>query len=312
MAILTITLPIFLLIGLGYLITWRGLFTAEQVRGLGIFVVNVALPALIFRLLSKHRLAEVLEWRYFVVYAGGSLIMLIGGFLYWRRAAACGRASAAVRAFGMAASNSGFIGLPVATQFLGPHVGIALGLTFIVENVLMLPGLIILGHEPDGAAGRMAVARQIGRGLMRSPLFLSILASILLLVTGLPLPDPLMRAIGLIADASAPVALIAIGGSLVRIDTRNMAGAVAKISVAKLIGHPLAVIVMLLIVPIADPDLRHGAILLASIPMASSYPIFGQRYGEGPLAAATLLAATSASFVTINLVLWLIASGMIG
>jgi malonate transporter and related proteins len=35
MDILTITLPIFLLIGLGYLVTWRGLFSADQVRGLG-------------------------------------------------------------------------------------------------------------------------------------------------------------------------------------------------------------------------------------------------------------------------------------
>ena len=310
MAILQITLPIFLLIGLGYVVTWRGLFTPEQVRGMGAFVINVALPALIYRLLSHHRLAEVLEWRYFAVYAGASLIMLLGGFLFWRKES-CGRPGAAVRAFGMAASNTGFIGLPIATQFLGPHVGVALGITFIVENVLMLPGLIILGHQPDGAAGRAAMARQIARGLARSPLFLSILAAIGSMMLGVQPVEPIAKAIDLLANASAPVALIVIGGSLVRLDARGMGGAVVRIGFAKLIGHPLAVFLLLLAIPITDPDLRHGALLLAAVPMASSYPIFGQRYGEGPLAAATLLVATATSFLTINLLLWLISTGVV-
>ena len=310
LAILNITLPLFLLIGVGYACVRRGPFTPDHVRGMGAFVINVALPALIFRLLSRNRLQDLIEWRYFLVYATGSLVMLLGSFLYWRRAERLGRPSAAIRSFGMAASNSGFIGMPVATQFLGPHVGIAVGLTFVVENLLMLPGLLILGQE--GGAGRRALARQIGRGLVRSPLIVAIVAAVLSLVLGVQPIAPLAKALDLLAAASAPVALFVIGGSLVGIETRGMLWPVFGIGAAKLLLHPLAIFVMLQLVPVADPVLRHGALLLAAVPMASSYPIFGQRYGEGPLAAAALLVTTASAFVTLNIMLWLLRSGLLG
>jgi len=311
MAILTITLPIFLLIGLGYLVTWRGLFTRDQVRGLGIFVIDLALPVLIFRLLSRQRLHDVLEWRYLLVYAAASFAVLLGGFFYWRRSGHA-RPNSAVRAFGMGASNTGFIGLTIATQFFGPQVGVAVAMTFLVENLVMLPGLIILGHEPEDGAGGGAMAKQIGRGLIRSPLIIGIAAGAVALLLGVQPVAPLAKAMDMLAAASAPVALIAIGASLVGLDTRGMAGSVVKITIGKLLLHPLLVFGMLMLVPIANPDLRHAALLLAAVPMAGSYPIFGQRFREGPLAAATLLVATATSFVTLNLVLWLISTGVIG
>jgi predicted permease len=212
----------------------------------------------------------------------------------------------------MGASNTGFIGLSIATQFFGPQVGVAVAMTFLVENLLMLPGLIILGHEPDGASGRVAMAKQIGRGLVRSPLVIGISGGLVALLLGVQPIAPLAKALDMLAAASAPVALIAIGGSLVGLNPRGMASAVSVITVGKLILHPLAVFLLLMLVPIANPVLRHGALLLAAVPMAGSYPIFGQRFREGPLASATLLVATATSFLTLNLVLWLIVTGRIG
>ena len=310
--VLAVTLPIFLLIGLGYLVARRGLLAPDQVRGLGLFAINVAFPALLFRLLTRYRLREVLEWRYLLVYGAASLAVLVGGFLYWRRVAGCGRPSAAVRAFGMGAANTGFIGMPIAVQALGPRVGVAIALTIAVENVLMLPGLIVLGQEREAGEGRAAIARRIGRGLVTSPLVLAIAAAILAILLGVRPPAPLARAMDLLAGAAAPVALIVIGGSLVRLDMRGMGGAVVRIAAGKLVAMPALVFLLLLAVPIADPDLRHGALLLSAVPMASSYPVFGQRYGEAPLAAAALVVCTTAAFVTLNLVLWFIRAGWAG
>jgi malonate transporter len=52
-----------------------------------------------------------------------------------------------------------------------------------------------------------------------------------------------------------------------------------------------------------EPSLQRAAIIYASVPMLSIYPVLAQKYGLDGLAAAALLVATTLSFVTINL--WL-------
>lgn len=308
--ILAIVLPIFLLIGTGFLATRQGIITADQVRGLGRFVITFALPALVFRALSQRPLAEIFDAGYLAVYALASLTALLGGFVWFRAARGQGTTESAIRGLGMAASNSGFIGYPVAAQFLGPTAAIALALTMIVENLIVLPLALAMseaGRSSHPGAGK--IARGIIANLARTPLILAILAGGAFGLTGLHLPAPLAKAVGMVADASAPVALFTIGGTLVGLRVAGIVGEIAQISIGKLVLHPLAAFGFLQFIPVADPDLRRAAIVLACIPMFSVYPIIGGRYGQEKVCAAALLAATTASFVTIPIVLWLVGAG---
>ncbi|GAB2875524.1 hypothetical protein GCM10027277_50960 [Pseudoduganella ginsengisoli] len=54
-----------------------------------------------------------------------------------------------------------------------------------------------------------------------------------------------------------------------------------------------------------DPQLRRAAILMAAMPMMSIYPIVAQAYGLENRSAAALVLTTSASFVTLSVLLWL-------
>lgn len=311
LSILTITLPIFLLIAAGYAVARAGFFSPDQIRGLGRFVMSIALPALVFRALVQRPLSEIFEARYLLVYGAASLAMLMGGFAWFRLALGRGVTPSALRGLGMAASNSGFIGFPVALQFLGPRAAVALALTMIVENLLIFPAALALAEAGSGAHRTpQAIAIGILANLARTPLIVAILAGAACALTGLHLPEPLAKAVSMVADASAPVALIAIGGTLVGLRVTGIVGEIAQVAGAKLILHPLAVVAMLTIVPIADPNLRRAAILFACLPMPSIYPIIGHRFGEERFCAAALLAATTISFVTISLVLWLVALGM--
>jgi hypothetical protein len=56
----------------------------------------------------------------------------------------------------------------------------------------------------------------------------------------------------------------------------------------------------------ADPVLRAGAIIIASAPMLSIYPILGARHGLQGLCAAALLVATPLSFLTMSAAIWLL------
>ena len=307
-SILAVTLPVFLLIAIGYALARTGFFSPDQVHGLGRLVIGIALPALLFRTLAQRPLGEVFDARYLVVYGVASLTMLSGGFAWFRLVRRRGITASAVRGLGMAASNSGFIGFPLALRFLGPPAAVALALTMLVENLLILPVAMALA-EAGSSAHRApgAIARGILANLARSPLIVAIFAGTVFALTGLHLPEPLAKAVAMVADASAPVALLAIGGTLVGLRVTGIAGEIAQVASAKLILHPLAVLAMLMLVPIADADLRRAGILFACLPMPSIYPILGQRYGEEKFCAAALLAATLASFVTISAVLWLVA-----
>lgn len=309
--ILAITLPIFLIIAVGWLATRGGLLSPDQVRGLGRFVITFALPALVFRALSQRPLAEIFDARYLAVYGIASLVLLLGGFAWFRQGRGLSTTASGLRGLGMAASNSGFIGYPVAAQFLGPAAGVALALTMIVENVLVLPIALAIAEGGGSAHARpRAIAGGILRNLARSPLILAIVAGCLFAILGLHLPAPLARAVSMVADASAPVALFAIGGTLVGLELTGIVGEIAQVSLAKLLLHPLAVLAVMQVIPVADPSLSRAGLVFAAIPMMSVYPIIGHRYGEERFCAAALLAATTISFATISAVLWLIERTM--
>ena len=72
--ILTVTAPIYLAIGVGYLAARYGLFDKTELRALGKFVFNIALPAILLNALLQRRFDETLNVTYLVAYAAGSLL----------------------------------------------------------------------------------------------------------------------------------------------------------------------------------------------------------------------------------------------
>ena len=88
--ILTITLPIYLLIGLGFLTVRSGYVAGDHVKALSAFVVRVALPALIFLAVGTADPAEVLHRGLFLAYLGGSGALFLQAS--WSGALCCANA----------------------------------------------------------------------------------------------------------------------------------------------------------------------------------------------------------------------------
>jgi predicted permease len=209
---------------------------------------------------------------------------------------------------GMAMSNTAFIGFPVGLQLFGQSAAVALALAMIVENLIMLP-LILMLAERGGGGGRLAVLRQTLTRLLKNPIVLAIVAGFVAAGLGWQPPTIAAKAIDMAAMASAPVALFAIGGALVGQKVRGMVGDLSLIAAGKLLIHPLADFAMLLVLPPMDPTLQLAAVLFASAPMFTIYPIFGQKYGQEGMCAAALVVTTLLSFVTLSVVVGLLQSG---
>lgn len=314
--ILAVTAPIYLLIALGWLSVQRQWFARADMRVLGQFVIRLALPALLFRTLANRPLAEVLSPRLLLAYAAGSALALLAGLWWARRKAAPAQGDAlawpTVLGMGMAFSNSGFVGTPVLLQWLGPQAGPAMAMTMVVENLIMLPLCLALADHRGTASGSFAGSlRGLGRALRPlagNPLILAILAGGVcgaLNSSGQPvLPPMLSRTVDLLANASAGVALLVIGGSLAGLPWRGLGRDVLAVASGKLLLHPLLVGLLVWWWVPADVPLRGAIVALAAMPMMSIYPVLAQKYGHDGFAAAALLVTTVLSFFTLSAVLW--------
>lgn len=301
-ALLAIVAPVFAIILIGYVIGRLGLFSSDQVRAFGRLVILVVLPALIFNALATAKVGEVFRLDYLIVYGLASLAVFALGFA-WFRLRGGGRsntAGAAVRALGMSNSNTAFVGLPVLIQIFGQAAAGPAALNLLFENMLLLPLVIALVEAGQGDHGHpFRAAVGIGRNLLRSSMIWAMVLGALVALSGLALPQPVMRTVGMLAGASGPLALLTIGASLAGVSLRGRFSAVASISLGKLVVHPLLVLLVLQAIPIADPMFRTSALLLASMPMLSIFPVLAQRTGDAETCSAALLVATAASFVTL-------------
>ncbi len=308
--ILFITAPIFLLVALGFVLVKVDLIPAAWLAALGGYVIRVALPAQLFRSLTQRALAEVIDFRYLLAYAAGSLAVLAATLLWARYLRRESLERAAIFAMGTSCSNSAFIGYPIALQVVGPVAGTALALCATIENVLVLP--LCLALADAGSASHDPFPRAIARalaGLRKNPMVLAIGAGLLCSALHVGVRPPFARVIDMLAGSSAPVALFVIGGILVNLPRRHLSLDVCAVGVGKLLLHPLAVAAGLLLFVPADPMLRIAAMVIASAPMLSVYPILGARHAMSEFCAATLVVATLASAVTISSAIWLLQSG---
>lgn len=313
--VLSLTSVLFVVMALGYAAVRFGLFTPDQMGVLGRYVVSFALPALIFRAISQRDLAELLNAGYLGAYLIGSLGVFAFGYALSRAALACDSVGSTFNAMGMSCANSGFIGYPLLLMALPQTASTALALTMVVENIVMLPLVLVMAERSRGGDATGAeLARKTARRVLLNPIAIAVLAGLAVSLSGLQLPRVIAEPVNLVAASSAAVSLVVIGGTLSGLKAGVLDPRVLPVVAGKLLLHPFAVWLALLAMAatghgVGDRDLFAAAIVIACVPAMTVYPIFARSYGAGEEAALALLVMTAVSFVTITAVLWLLGLG---
>ena len=311
--ILAVTVPIYLMIALGYFAVTVDIMSMNDVRALGRFVLNFAIPAMLFRMMSRLTGADIANVDLFAAYA-------LASFAVWGLTVAVTclgqgkplRVGAYVSA-STAIANSGVIGYQVIEQSLGPTALPIIAIAIIIENIIL--AIVIAMAESGEREGRslgVSLATAFGR-LAKSPLIVSIvLGGVAAAIAFVP-PRPIARTIDMLAVAVGPVALFTTGGTLVGVKVRGMIGDVIMVVAGKLVLHPAFVFAALFLFPAIEPRLQAAAIVAASVPIFSIFPIIGQKFGLEKFGAAAVLVATVISFLTISTVLAIVhGSGRFG
>jgi predicted permease len=308
--LISLILPIVILIAVGFAAIHAKVVSPQLVQALGVFVLNFALPALILNALLQQDLRQTLNWNYILVYGAGSLLSFGIVFVAARHVLRRPLPAAAMSALGGSASNSGFVGFPVASLAIGAPALTALPLSMLVENILIIP-LALAIAESTGHRGK-SVSTVIGQTawrLARTPLILAIVIGAVLSAAGVRPPMPLATTLSMMADAAVPCALLVVGGTLATLQVQSVAADVSLIAAGKLILHPILVALGFAWIGGVPPGLAAAGIILASAPMLTVYPIIGARFGQERQCAAALLATTVAAFATMIVVLGYLLAG---
>lgn len=312
LTIISITMPIFLVVGLGFLTTRLGLFTVPDMRIFGRFVISIALPALLFNAIAKRDLAEVFDLGFMGLYAAASLMVMAIGYVWFHKLRGMELDRAGVCIMGAACSNSGYMAFPIlllAYPALAPKV---LAMSLLVENLLMIPialTLMAIGRDKGTRLGPMIAG--IARDLLRRPLILALIAGLAWSLFKLPLPEVVDRGLTMISTSSVALALFVIGGSLAGIALRGNVALAGQIALGKLLLHPaMGLLVLGLAAALGGaaltPDLRACLLIACAVPMLGVYPIFAQEQDMGGVASLALLITTALSFFTLSVALALL------
>lgn len=308
--IVLLILPIFLLIGLGFIALRTGMMTGAQNAGLAAFVLNFALPAVIILGFSRPEMIAEFNPGYVFAYGGGSLVAFLGTFAILKVALRRSLARAAIGAMGGSASNSGFIGYPVTALVIGPTAMIALPFTMLVENLLIIPLALALAEFGTSKETSLArVLRQTVVRLSRMPILIAVVVGSALALSGVSLPGPALSTLELLAAASAPCALIAVGGIIAELKRGDVSGDVLWVAAGKLVLHPVAVTAFMVATPGIPSELMAAGILFSCVSMITIYPLLAGRFGEGKMGAAALVVATVVGLATLAVVISLLLLG---
>ena len=305
--VLSITVPVFALISLGFLAIKTKILAANASQVLSQFVVNFALPALLFRAISDKPVADVFHPVYLIGYGGGSLLTFAVLFYYCKKRRAKSTRQSAIFAMGGSFSNNLMIGYPVVLQVFGPLATVPLALTLMIENFIMFPlTLMLAGANQDNQQSKVSIVWQSIKNVFKNPIILSIIIAVIFSILDIKLAEPANKVIDLLANAASGIALFSIGGLLVGVKLKAVVKEIFTVMLVKLLLHPLLVLITFMILPDVEPNLIAAAIVLASMPMFGIYPVIASPYGLGNTCAAILVATTVCSFFSLSIILWLV------
>jgi len=312
-AVLGITLPLFAAVLLGYLCVRGGLFKPTDMRLFGSFVLNVALPALLFLAVATRDARDVFNITYMAVFATGALLTIAASFIILTLLKTT-PSRRAVAVMGTSCANSGFVGYPLMLLDFPDSAGQILALNMLVENFLIIPLCLVLfelSKERNGT-GIIRLIGQIALNVLRRPMVIALLLGLAVSLLRVPLPEPILRTTSLFAASASALALFTIGGALVGLPFKGHRALAALTAAGKLLLHPaLAALAlaaaMALGLPPLSRELAAAVILSAAIPMFSIYALFAAELGHEGMASIAQVLATGASFLTLSaLMLWLL------
>lgn len=299
--VLAVTLPVFVIIGAGYLAVWREVFSRGQVDGLMVFTQRFAIPCLLFLAMTRLDISEGFDWRMLLAYYSGSMVSFAAGILgtlFWlKRSAEDGVAVGFAAMF----ANTVLMGLPIAERAYGAD-SLGPNYTIIAFHAAFcyFTGITAMEAVRAGGAGLGGGMATVARKMATNSLMIGVALGLFVNLSGLPLPGPLLEAAELIARAALPAALFGLGGVLVQYRPEGDSRGIALVCGIALVVHSAWTWGMGRLLGLDQAAFRAAVLTAAMAPGVNSY-LFAAMNGRAVrITASSVLIGTAVSVVTVS------------
>ena len=306
--LLQVILPVFLVIGFGYLAVWQKWFSDSGVEALMKFTQTFAIPCLLFQAVSTLDLSQTFHFAllgsfYFGAVCGFCLGLFGARFLFkrtWDDSVAIG--------FCCLFSNSVLLGLPITERAYGT-AALTANFAIIAVHAPICYGIGITVMELVRGRGSSALEllRKVLQAIFKNALVIALGLGFFVNLLGIILPVVLTDGLDLLATSALPAALFGLGGVLVRYRPEGDLRVIFYICAISLLVHPSLVWITGHYFELSDTDFRSAVLTAAMAPGINAY-IFANMYGTARrVAASAVLISTALTIITASF--WLFALG---
>ena len=295
---LNATVPIFLVMVLGYILKQIGMFTEEFCAVANKYVFKVALPVLLFRDIAQTDLYQDFNLSFVLYCAGVTIVMFLG---LWLLTAKLMPDKTMVGAFvqGAARSSVAVLGIAFVQNIYGDA-----GLTplMIVSAVPLFNvfSVVILTFSADGGAHGRAAVKRACINVLKNPIILGIFAGLPFSLLRIEIPTIPLKMIDSVASTATPIALLVVGAGF------EGAQALAKIrptiaaTVIKLLALPALFLPLAVHLGFSGTEMVAVLIMLGSPTTVTSYIMAKNMDNDGELSSSIIVLTTLLSSVTLT------------
>ena len=293
-ALLDVIIPVFLVIGFGYVAVWRGLFSTDAVDGLMKYAQNFAIPCLLFNAISTMDLGATFQAPLLISFYSGAFAAFVIGFVGAHYVFGRSVEDAVAIAFCCLFSNSVMLGLSVTERAYGVDA-LAANFAIVASPSPFCYGIGITAMEiaRNRQSGGIAMAKNVTRAMFSNALVLGIAAGFIVNLAGLSLPSMVTPALDMVVRTALPVALFGMGGVLYQYRPEGDMGPILMVALISLVIHPSITWGVGSATSLSTAEMRSAVLTSAMAPGINTY-IFANMYGRAKRVAASAVLISSA------------------
>ncbi|OTQ28784.1 AEC family transporter [Gilliamella apicola] len=297
------TLPLFILILLGFLAVKLGRWQKTVTDSLTKFTFYIAFPIMLFQIMSHFSEQSEIDIKLLLVFFGGSFIVFAIGCLIASKIFQLNGSQSTLFAMGGIYTNTVFVGIPIIKMLLGDQA-IPIVAIIVIFNALILWTLATVSIEfvqMGKLSGRSFIKAL--KNVSKNPIIIGIFTGIVVNYIGLPIPNFINQSTKMVSDMTAPLSLIVLGMGLAEYKIRDQFLITGSICILKLAILPIVTYIVGKLLGLPTLELQ-VVVLLSSVSIAINCYMMARQFEvlQGPI-ASSLLISTALSSVTTPLIL---------